>query len=163
MKGILAIFFFGSLTLSAQDPCSTLERKVDDFTDNITISSPLAGYIGSTLYFRPAAIFKRITKNGTTYSLLLRAYSDQYEPLKTGVYIIFSDGSKFSELKTRIEVKDHKRGYEYKALIPLSQTDLQNFSTKQIQRFRLFAFEGEIDAEDSQALLTAAKCLGEAK
>ena len=163
IKLTLTLLLLTLITLrsAAQEPSKTdkrakakVERKVDDFTSQITINSP----IRSRGELSPAILYKYIGKKDTTYYLSLHAHGASVVVDGTGVTILFTDGRKLEKPgKIDVEVDNsHYGGYRYDAFIPLTQSDLQLLSTKTIDKFRLYIFDtnlGRSKGEEFKALV----------
>ena len=56
-----------------------------------------------------------------------------------GVYVLFTDKSKWNRLNEKIDVT-YDDGYTYSSFIELFPNDLKLFQTKTISKFRLFIY-----------------------
>ena len=84
-----------------------LRREVDDFTGNISISSPIGV---------PLSIHKDIVNKIPSYFVYLRTYGYTLNVAGKGVYLLFTDGSKISKPSELINVDNTSSGkWEYSA------------------------------------------------
>lgn len=128
---------------------SKISRKVDDFTDEITIRTP---------YNNNIIFFKIINGSDTIYYLNLRTKGITLNSREKGVIILFTDGSKWSSTSARINVDIFpiivgKNNYwEYSTFIRLTEDDIQTFKTKEIKKYRLFIYDEVVNPKDAQNL-----------
>ncbi len=112
-----------------------LVRKVDEFTNEISISTPLES---NTSIF----ITKNIKKNIAFYYLNLSTIGRTLTYGGKGVKILFNDGTKWEKPYEKIYVNTtNGNGWQYSAFISLNQTDLNLFSNKVIKKFRLYIYD----------------------
>lgn len=133
---------------------SKMVRNVDDFTDVIE----LYPYYGTS----SMNIHKYIRKTGTFYYLWLDTHGSTVVVDGTGVIILFTDGTKWTNPE-KIDVEADSKGFEYHAFITLTQADLITFSTKKIKKIRLYIFDEEVNSFDADKFKIFAKCIREAK
>ena len=138
--------------------CSKIERKVDEFTGVINLSSPIL----SKNKISSMIIYKEINKSKTSYFLCLRTIGSTVNVYETGVIILFDDGTKWTK-PDKIDVDAGNNGFEYKAFIALTQADLITFSTKQIKKFRLYIYDQDINSNDATKFKIFSKCIKDAK
>jgi hypothetical protein len=135
--------------------CSKVERQVDDFTGEITISSPRI--TGGKL--SPIIIYKYVKKGKPTlYYLGLRTYGSTVNVYEKGVTILFDDGTKWYK-QSKIDVQADNNGFEYSAFILLNASDLLTFTTKKIKKFRLYIYDGAINTSDADKFNLFIKCV----
>lgn len=152
-------FLTSPIKYDEQELCSRIERDVDEFTGKITINSPMSsGHSISNVI-----LYKNILKGKIVYYLSLRTIGSTLNVREKGVYIIFSDGTKWSRPTEEIEVEADKNGYEYSAFITLSANDLLTFSGKGIRKFRLFIYDESVNSADADKFKTYVKCVRKAK
>ena len=117
---------------------SEIERSVDDFTGEIKIQNSLLSPVGT--------IIKYIKKGKITYYLRFSIGSEGIYR-GSGVSVLFTDGTKWIRPNEKVEVI-YNDGFENKAFITLSPTDLAIFSSKIIKKIRLYIHD--IDVEKSE-------------
>lgn len=136
--------------------CSKINRKVDEFTDEVQLSSP-------SIPIEEPQIFK--FNNDCYLHLQLRHL------VKTvggnGVIILFTDGSKWSNENITIDVEKHKDkdrvGIKYSAIVQLSKDDLEIFSKKTIKKFRLGQYDRSLNLNIAEELQEYFKCMSKLK
>lgn len=120
------------ITVIENDFISDIEKNIDDFTDDISIFSPLKGGVG---------VQKNIKKGKSVTQLILRLPSDRLLRGK-GVIVLFSDGSKWSRPNEQIYVEGEKSGYSLTSIISLTVQDIALFQKKRISKFRIVSKDG---------------------
>lgn len=150
--------------LFAQDSllCKDIDRNVDDITGEVKFSTPLTTGDPGHYKFLPISIIKYIRKGKTIYYLSLTTHGPTPVVDGKGVTILFADGSKWIK-QDKIDVDADSDGYKYSAFITLSPADLLLFSNKKISKFRLYIFDEEVEADESDHLPEYAKCIKTAK
>lgn len=138
--------------------CSGLERKVDDFTDKITISSPLLS--GNRV--SPMIIYKTISKGVSLYYLSLNTSGSTVNVNKTGVNVLFDDGTKWNR-QSKVDVEATSDGFEYSSFIKLTQNDLIVFSKKRIKKFRLYIYDEDVNYGEAEKFKSYVDCIRTAK
>ena len=151
-------FNTSSIVLPESIICSAMERRVDDFTGEITINSPSRTFnnINSLI------LYKYIKKQKSLYYLSLSTTGATAVVDGKGVDILFTDGTKWTRL-SEVDVNVETGGYRYSAFITLTPADLITFSTKTIKKFRLYVFDADLNQNYSEKFKTFVKCLKEAK
>ena len=126
-------FLVKGFSYSAEYLTSSIEKKVDEFTGDITYRSPA---------LKDVSIIKYINKNTSTYYLSLETRGSTLNYDGKGVIILFKDGTKWVRPDEKIEAKAIRgSGWGYSAFINLSDQDLKIFSTKEIDKFRLYIYD----------------------
>jgi len=138
--------------------CSKIERQVDDFTDEIRLSSP----ISDDYKVASMIIYKVISKTKTVYYLSLSANSSTVTVNGTGVTILFTDGTKWSK-PDKVDVKAGSGGFDYSAFITLTQTDLVTLTAKAIKKYRLYIYDEDVNPSEADKFKIYVKCIREAK
>lgn len=138
--------------------CSGLERKVDDFTDKITISSPLLS--GNRI--SPMIIYKTMSKGVSVYYLSLSTSGNTVNVNKTGVNVLFDDGTKWNR-QSKVDVEATSDGFEYSSFIKLTQNDLIVFSKKRIKKFRLYIYDEDVNYGEAEKFKSYVDCIRTAK
>jgi hypothetical protein len=119
-------------------------RAVDESTDQISIDSPVLGNPLSTMH-----IIKNINKKKATYFLDLMTQGSTVFVGWKGAILLFTDGTKMKKPNAKIGIAVSEYGYRYTASISLTQADLKVLSTKDIDKFRLSIFDGEVNTKDA--------------
>ncbi|HEY1192616.1 hypothetical protein [Flavobacterium sp.] len=136
--------------------CAKLEREVDDFTDEIKISSPLM--ISGSL--SPIMIYKYLKKGKPPlYYLSLKTSGSTLTVNGKGVIVLFDDGTKWLKPQNKVDIDATSNGYMYSSFIPLSTTDLATFTTKKIKKIRLYIYDGSVVPSDADKFTLFVKCL----
>jgi hypothetical protein len=151
-------FNTSKISYNLNDVCSKLERKMDDFTGVIKLNSP----ISNNYEISSMIIYKEIDKTKTSYFLSLRTKGSTVNVDGTGATILFDDGTKWIK-PVKIDVEAEEDGFEYSAFITLSQADLITFSTKKIQKYRLYIYDKEINTSEADKFKIYVNCIKEAK
>jgi hypothetical protein len=77
-----------------------------------------------------------------------------------GVYIIFTDGTKISFPKEKIDVDAGSDGFRYTAFITLSASSIETFKKKTIAAFKLYIHEvNDIDIEWAERSRLQLNCM----
>lgn len=120
---------------------SKFERRVDKFTSEITISTPIL----TNGKVSPIILYK-IIKNGVAhYFLSLNTSGSTVNVGERGVIVLFTDGTKWTR-QTEIDVDADSHGFDYSAWITLTANDLLIFQNKVISGFRLYIYDEYIDS-----------------
>ena len=114
-----------------------IEKDVDDFTDDVTLRTPLMNDMSITKSIKKGSI-------KPTYYLSLETRGSTLNYNGKGVIILFKDGTKWVRSEEKIDVKVVKGdGWGYRAFITLTEQDLQMFSTKEVDKFRLYIYDNQ--------------------
>jgi hypothetical protein len=144
--------------------CTKIEKKVDDFTNQITWYSPHI-YASNIL---PVDFTKISTSSTTLIYLMLCSYGSSVSVGKKGVIVLFTDETKWesnSDVKCEVnEYRDLSRigrngDFEYSTAIRLNENDIELFRTKLIKKFRLYAYDNEIDEMTAIKLQKFLNCM----
>jgi len=116
-----------------------IKKETDDFTGEVTITSPILNDV---------SLLKVIKKGSSTpiYYLDLETGGSTLNYNVKGVIVLFKDGSKWSKPEQKIDVRVSD-GWRYSAFITLTQQDLQLFSSKEIDKFRLYIYDNHAPDE----------------
>lgn len=158
MKHLSIIFYMTVSIFTAYAQSSTCEkitRKVDDFTNEITISSP----IFDQNEIQKMIAMRFITKSKTDYYLDLYTIGHTVNVSISGVIILFTDGSKITKPTAEVDVEVHDDGYQYRSFITLNQSDLQHLTTKEISKFRLYIYDQSVSPEQANRFKNYVGCL----
>nr|DAZ32128.1 MAG TPA: hypothetical protein [Caudoviricetes sp.] len=126
-------------------PNDNLGRFVDDFTDEIKISSPTMIYSDNDIFIAPTKILKFINALGKEeYYLSLYTTGLSYTTDNSGIIILFDDGAKWNKNIKCDCIGINDDGYwQYTALIKITPSELNVFANKVIKKFRLYIHDEE--------------------
>lgn len=130
-------------------------RNVDDFTNEIHISSPYH-LIPNTYFGRiKITINKFINKGVPKYYLFLYSYGSQLNIGKKGAIILFNDNSKLNKPNADIDVENDRRSefWNYSTSILLNESELRLLSLKKIKKFRLYIHDENISDEEAEIFM----------
>src|SRR5690606_32228987 len=147
---------FPFLIRNSKDIDKTLKariiRNVDDFTNEIHISSPY--HIIPNTYFgrMKITINKFINKGVPKYYLFLYSYGSQLNVGKKGAIILFNDNSKLNKPNADIDVESDRGSafWNYSTSILLSESDLRLLGLKKIKKFRLYIHDESITDDEAE-------------
>jgi hypothetical protein len=145
-------FVTSKIKFPEKEVCAEIERRKDDFTNEITLNTPADDI----------TIIKVITGSKTSYYLSLETIGYTVNVSGTGATVLFTDGTKWSK-PVPIDVDATDDGYKYSAFILISTTDLTTFYTKAISKFRLYVYDQEVNRGAAEKLMAFTKCLTSAK
>ena len=138
--------------------CSDIEKRIDDFTNTYNFDSPYKLLRRSGLN-----ITKYIHKKEITYYLSLYQNGSTYNPNEKGVTILFTDGTKITKSKEKVDVEYNSNNeyspYEYHSFITISKTDLKQLQTKTIDKFKLFIYIGDVKIKDAEDFKFYVNCI----
>jgi hypothetical protein len=110
-------------------------RKEDEFTGDISIYSPLTNDISIYKFIKAGSTNPEYFLNLKTEGLTLN-YDGK------GVIILFKDGTKWTKVDEKIKVNViNGEGWGYSAFIKLTKDDLALFSSREINKFKLYIYE----------------------
>lgn len=135
--------------------CDKIERTVDDLADRILINSPIIGDRGPT----SMTIIKSIEASKQDYFLALNVYGGAAYVGKSGVIILFDDGTKIKNDSHKIEVKAAGSSYEYSVFMPLTETQVEKLATAKIKKFRLVIYDKEVNDEEAEKFMYYVRCI----
>ena len=127
------------IVLKESDFVKEIEREVDDFTKEIKINSPYNSQVG--------ILYKYIKKGVVTYYLSLEIGSSGIQR-GSGVYILFTDGSKWSRPNEKVDIT-YRSGFQNNVFIRINESDLNTFKTKTIKKYRLYIHDQEVDKAEA--------------
>lgn len=137
-----------------------LDRRVDDFTGEIKISTPY--YIG--INQQPARMLKYIKDGAVTYFLSLSAIGSTLNVSEKGVIVLFTDGTKWHREDEEIDTDSHSGdGWLYSAFIRISEEDLKTFASKKINKFRLYIYDQQLSIAQQNNFLVNVNAIIQAK
>lgn len=132
--------------------CSIIERNVDDFTNEVKISTP---------YYMNPMIIKYIYPNGSIKYYLSLSLDDSYCTAGgTGLIILFKDGTKFSRPNVKVDM-DYYSGdkFTYSVFTPITQSEVKIFSQKEMSKFKMYIFERNFSDREIEAFKEFANCI----
>lgn len=152
-------FLTSKITFDINALCAKIERKTDDFTNEITINNPIieGGKISSMI------LYKTITNSKVLYSLNLSTYGNTVNVGESGVIILFDDGTKMNKPSIKVDVNSNAKGFEYTAYIPLTETEVKLLTTKKITKFRLFIYDEVVSPSFAEKFTYYVKCVMDKK
>lgn len=150
-------FLTSQIELDSEILCARIERNVDDFTNRISVNSPLmeGNQVASMI------LYKTIEGSETSHSLSLRTYGSTATVGESGAIILFQDGTKINKPTVNISIDTDSKGFEYSAFIPLTEEELSILSAKEISKFRLYAYDEEIHSGEARKFMHYVKCIAE--
>jgi hypothetical protein len=148
-------FLTSEIKLDINSICSKIEFNKDDFTNEVTFNNPIID--GQNI---SSIILYKTLKNGkVNYSLSLRTYGSTLNVGKTGVIILFNDGTKLNKPSIKIDVDTDDKGFKYSAYIPLSETEVKSLVNKKIDKFRLYIYDEDVSQGFAEKFTYYVKCL----
>lgn len=152
-------FYVSNVTFNESIYCKNIKENFDEFSKTKEFDTPML-IDGRYSLVR---IYKKIQNKDVTYYLSLTAYGNT--PVVDGkdVDIIFTDGTKWTrKCKINVEVNEDDveyNPYVYSAFIILTNNDLETFSLKKIDKYRLYIFDEDINYVDSEIYKIYFNCL----
>lgn len=154
-KILLMLILLNTNSIFSQIDCSKIERKIDDFTEEIKINPPL--------FYRERMndmnIYKFIKKTKTIYTISLYAFGNTINFNSNGVIVIFDDGTKWTSNDSIEGEYDGNGKYKYHTYLGLTEEDVGIFSTKKISKYRLYIYDTEIKAKDAERFRANVECV----
>jgi hypothetical protein len=142
------------LELENSGLCNQIDRTVDEFTNEVQISTPYSLNSGDDVM-----LLKYIKNGKTIYYLSLETNGSTLNYATKGVSIIFEDGTKFSKPTAAIDVDVADYGYKYSAFITLTLLEAQIFTKKRIKKFRLYIYDGVVSSQAAEKFTIYSKCV----
>jgi hypothetical protein len=120
-----------------------IQREDDEFENTITFYTNLLKPISLTKVIRGSKVnyYLSLSTNGSTLNYGIK-----------GVYVLFTDKSKWNKLNEKVDVK-YDDGYIYSSFIELLPNDLKLFQTKTISKFKLYIYDEIIEIEDAEKFM----------
>jgi hypothetical protein len=118
-----------------------ISREVDDFTGEIRINSPSLSDLGS--------ITKNILDGKSIYYFSSSIISQGIYRGK-GVYILFTDGTKWSRPNEVVDLGYNSEGFQNKVFLRLTLSDLEIFKKKVIKKIRLYIHDKDVDLAEAE-------------
>lgn len=140
----------GGLTPPEGFLCSRLSPMKDKFSSKVTTDTPTNFEYSIT----------KIEENGSDRIYLrLQSYGTTLNVGKTGLKVLFSDGTVIEKPDAKINSKVDTAGYIYSCFINLNKEDIEIFSSKIITDYSLYIYERKIKDNNAYELKEYLKCL----
>ena len=152
-------FLSSQIKIDINTLCSKIENQKDDFTDNISINSPII----ESREIASMILYKHIMSGKITYALSLQTSGVTVNVGQTGVIILFDDGTKMNKTTIEFDVDADEKGYKYSAYVPLTETEVKSLTTKKIKKFRLYIYDEELNQTFAEKFTYYVKCVMEKK
>tara|TARA_B110000208_G_scaffold163991_1_gene201194 strand:+ start:309 stop:1130 length:822 start_codon:yes stop_codon:yes gene_type:complete len=124
---------------------SQISSRKDRLEDKITYSTP---------YGENVAFTKVVRGTDTVTYLSLSTYGSTLNVLEKGATILFTDGTQLKfpdiDIKTKAHTATSLRGYDYSIFKSLTTEEIEIFSTKTIEYFKLYVYDREIKEKDGK-------------
>jgi hypothetical protein len=147
-------FLVANLIIDKDFMCKKIYKNTDDFDGTVRIGSPIMAN-GKVL---PVQLSKNISEGKVTYYLSLRTTGETVSVDGNTAIVLFTDGTKWTKT-VAIDVEAGKNGFDYKAFIELSETDLTVFRTKQVNKFRLHIYDETLDTVTAENFMIYLECI----
>jgi hypothetical protein len=146
--------FLTSKEFKKEDFCSSIKIKKDDFTDKVNFDAPwekdgLARY----------QISKVISANSKSYYLYITTTGSTPNVGIKGVILLLDDKSKINKPDVTVDIKVDGSNYEYSALIPLTEQEMNLLKTKSIDKYRLYIYDQDLSYGASEKLKMYIQCI----
>lgn len=148
---ILIFFFLSHFSGFSQD-CD-LQKKVDKFDKSEMIWTSTNEFVDLT---------KVITDETVDFYLTLKVQTSHIAKNKTGVYVLFEDGSKW-EFPLRDIKFDVNRPLEYYSYDRLTLRQVKTLMSKRISDFKLYIYDSEVPVDIGNLFMKEVKCIYNAK
>jgi hypothetical protein len=135
--------------------CLQINKNIDDFTKEITFNTPRI----ENVRIAPMIIYKTIKNGKVYYDLSLTTYGSTVNIGKTGIIILLDDGTKINKPTIKIDVNAKSDGFEYRAYVRLTEAEVKLLATKQINKFRLYIYDKEVDSFFAEKFLHYVNCI----
>lgn len=140
----------GGLTPPEGFLCSRLSPLKDKFSSKVTIDTPTNFEYSIT----------KIEENGANRIYLrLQSYGTTLNVGKTGLKVLFSDGTVMEKPDAKINSKVDTAGYIYSCFINLNKEDIEILSSKTITDYSLYIYDRKIKDNNAYELKEYLKCL----
>ena len=122
-----------------------ISSRKDRLEDKITYSTPYGEFVSFT---------KVVRGTDTVVYLTLSTYGSTLNVLEKGATILFTDGTQLKfpniDIKTKAHTASSLSGYDYSIFKSLTAEEIEMFSTKTIEYFKLYIYDREINEKDSK-------------
>ena len=167
MKKIIFAISIGLLTVAsfAQKPnkyAKEITIKKDKFDDKTTWSSPFFNK-GIAAGSKQPVGFVKVKQDGRTVTYLsLTQIGLSLSVNIKGVKILFADGDKIEFPDAEVDVEANTPNWKYSTFIRISEEDLDKFTNKSIDSFRLYIYDGTISKRKGKKIRGWAQAIKEA-
>ena len=124
---------------------SEISSRKDRLEDKITYSTPYGEFVSFT---------KVVRGDEVDIYLKLETYGSTLNVLEKGATILFTDGTQLKFPNIDIETKAHTAtslsGYDYSIFKSLTAEEIEMFSTKTVEYFKLYIYDREINKKDGK-------------
>lgn len=163
----LSILLCPNITNAQEDTCAMLTKEVDDFDGSVTFRTPFSyGFelssakIGTYYQF---GLTKSKEKGKIYYYLSIETTSPALSYGGKGVYVLFTDGTKWIKSTQKIDVDPGDNGFVYKAFISITPEDVKVFSKKPVKKFKLYVYDDIVEEKEAIDFMNYSKCMQTAK
>jgi hypothetical protein len=120
-----------------------VKKSYDKFSGQTTFTTPIFGKGLAATTPVPIVARKYISQDSTvSYSINFTAMGYTPTVNGTGITVLFTDGTKL-EFPEKISVSVNSGGnYEYNGFIMIKESELNVFSEKSVEGFKLYIYEG---------------------
>lgn len=145
---------------SPNDPCK-VNKKVDKFTGAITYTvdpSLVISFNSAVIQF-----VKNVSEQDTVIGMAISNSARNVPSLENrrGVYFLFEDGSKIAKPDAEVDYSvSSSYSYNTKAIVILSDEDIDFFMTKRLTDVRVGRSDSEVNLRQAEKIRTAINCLG---
>lgn len=142
----------GGLSPPANFLCNRLQTEKDKFSNKLTTSTPTNFEYSIT----------KVEENGDTRLYLkLQAYGTTLNIQKTGLKILFSDGSVMEKPTEKIDYQTASgtKGWTYSCFIKLTKEDIDTLTSKTITDYSLYIYERKLKDNTAFELKEYLRCL----
>ena len=148
-------FLTSNIAIDLNALCLKIEKTTDDFTNVVTFNNPIieGRQISSMI------LYKTVKSDKVTYYLSLQTFGSTVNVGKTGVIILFDDGTKMSKPTVKIDVDAEEKGFKYRAFIPLTEIEVKSLNTRKIVKFRLYIYDEEVSPGFAEKFSYYVKCV----
>lgn len=147
-------FIVQDINYNSPTICSKITVSKDNFTKAEKYTIPYKRKRGYDLYVtvekdKPAKIFIHLSASGSTVNV------GQNE-----VKLLLEDEKVLTKKSIGpIDVDTEEYGYNYSAVVEISETEAHILSRKKLKEFRLFVYDGSITEHDSEMFRRYMKCI----
>lgn len=130
--------------------CDEIEKVVDKFDGKITYRTPMEQGI---------QFIKVLSKGKETVYLSVRNSGSTANVGKTGLTVLFEDGTKFERPLAKIDVDVNRSNFVYSSFEPISKSELKIFSEKIIADTRLYVYDASVNKDVASIIKEYVKCI----
>jgi hypothetical protein len=122
---------------------SQISVDKDRLEDKITYRTPYDEYV---------SFVKVVRGEESIIYLSLSTYGSTLNVLEKGATILFTDGTKLEfpdiEIRTKAHTRTNLSGYDYSIFTRLTEEEIEMFSTKTVEYFKLYVYDREINKNE---------------